>query len=262
MLINPLSDGHIHTAYCHHAVGEMEDYVISAIEKGLEEIFFLEHMEEGIQAERITWLSEEDFDRYFIDGLRLRKKYGDRITIGLGVEVGFNPTHVESLLARIHNRPWDRIGVSLHFLRYQQSKPHLNLVSKRDPHLSRLNITEAAAIEREYYRQLREAVDLLPGKVVCHIDGVLRYYPQRHKLEPPWDLIDILLDAIAEKGVALEVNTSGHAIRNEVFPGKTILQKALARKIPLVAGSDAHKPDDIGYGFDNLNSYLENLLIT
>lgn len=262
MLINPLSDGHIHTAYCHHAVGEMEEYVVSAIEKGLKEIFFLEHMEEGIEAERKTWLTEEDFDKYFADGLRLREKYCDKITIGLGVEVGFNPTHVESLLARIHRRSWDRIGVSLHFFRYQHSQPHLNLVSKRDPHLARLSLTEAAAIERDYYQQLQKAVELLPGTVVCHVDGVLRYYPRRHELEPPWDQIDTLLDAIAEKGVALEVNTSGLAIRNEVFPSKKILQKALAKKIPLIAGSDAHKPEDIGYGFDSLNTFLENLLLT
>ncbi len=262
MHIDPLSDGHIHTAYCHHAVGEMEEYVVAAIEKGLKEIFFLEHMEEGIKTQRVTWLSEHDFDSYFEEGQQLKESYSADITIGLGVEVGFNPSQVESLLIRIQQRPWDRIGISLHFFQDDTSKPHLNLVSKRDPRLVQLTISEAEAIEREYYHNLTQAVELIPGTILCHIDGVLRYYPQRQKIEPPWDLIDMLLNKVVTKGIALEVNTSGLAIRNEVFPGKVILQKALAKKIPLVAGSDAHKPEDVGYGFDGLNAYLEGLLTT
>ncbi len=262
MLIDPLSDGHIHTTYCHHAVGEMEEYVEAAIEKGLKEIFFLEHMEEGIETHRVTWLSEHDFDRYFEEGERLKETYSADIVIGLGVEVGFNPSQIDTLLSRIRTRPWDRIGISLHFFQDDPTKPHLNLVSKRDPRLAQLKITEATAIEREYYHNLTKAVELIPGSVLCHIDGVFRYYPQRHRIEPPWDLIDILLDKVATKGIALEVNTSGLAIRDEVFPGKVILKKALAKRIPLVAGSDAHKPEDVGYGFGNLNTYLEELSVT
>lgn len=259
MLINPLSDGHIHTAFCHHAIGEMKDYVLAAIAKGLQEIFFLEHMEEGVQTNRITWLTEEDFDSYFEEGMRLKRIYSDKISIGLGVEVGFNPSQVDPLLKRIAKRNWDRIGISLHFLHDKKSASYLNLVSRREPQLTQLSLAEASSIEKEYYSYLTRAVELLPGTVACHVDGVLRYYPRRRELEPPWDLIENLLDKIAEREIALEVNTSGLAIRNEVFPCKKILQKAFARKIPLVAGSDAHKPEDIGYGFTTLNSYLEEL---
>ncbi len=259
MHINPLSDGHIHTAYCHHAIGEMEDYVLAAIAKGLQEIFFLEHMEEGVQTNRIIWLTEDDFDSYFEEGMRLKKIYSDKISIGLGVEVGFNPSQVNPLQKRIAKRSWDRIGISLHFLQDKKSSSYLNLVSRREPQLTHLSLAEAKIIEREYYHYLTKAVELLPGTVVCHIDGVFRFYPKRQDLEPPWDLIENLLNIVAEREIALEVNTSGLAIRNEVFPCKKILQKAFAKKISLVAGSDAHKPEDIGYGFTTLNSYLDRI---
>ncbi|GAI15240.1 unnamed protein product, partial [marine sediment metagenome] len=39
-----LPDYHLHTTLCNHAYGEMEDYVEHAINIGLEEIGFAEHM--------------------------------------------------------------------------------------------------------------------------------------------------------------------------------------------------------------------------
>ncbi len=88
----PLCDIHIHTRFCGHATGEMEEYVQAAIQKKLKKIIFLEHMEEGIRYfQGKTWLSEDDFDAYFAEGQRLRSTYAAEIEIGLGVECGYNP---------------------------------------------------------------------------------------------------------------------------------------------------------------------------
>jgi len=250
MHIDPQSDGHVHTHFCRHAVGTMEEYVQAAIDKGMRHICFLEHMEEGIQTSRTTWLSEADFDEYFHQGKELQKKYGTILTIDLGVEVGYNPECVEQLLKRLAGRSWDRIGISYHFHRLQAQEDHFNVVSKSDPRVFNLDLREAASIENHYYRLLREAVKTLPGTVLCHIDGVLRYYPERARLTPPWDLIDQLLDAVKEKGMAIELNTSGDAIRGEAFPGKEIRRMAQEKNIAFLAGSDAHKPEDIGQLFE------------
>ncbi len=72
-LINLQCDSHMHTRYCHHAVGTMEEYVLCAIDKGLEEIVFLEHMEaSGVNYFDTTWLTEDDFDLYFAEGQKLQ----------------------------------------------------------------------------------------------------------------------------------------------------------------------------------------------
>ncbi len=42
------TDLHVHTPYCKHTRGSMSDYVIAAIEQGLEEIGFLAHAEARI----------------------------------------------------------------------------------------------------------------------------------------------------------------------------------------------------------------------
>ncbi len=250
MNIDPLSDGHIHTHFCHHAVGTMEEYVTAAIVKGMRRICFLEHMEEGIQSSRITWLSEADFDEYFRLGKALQKKYEGSITIALGVEVGYNPECSDRLLERLAARDWDQIGISYHFHRLQADEDHFNVVSKSDRRVFNISLQEAEEIQRQYYRLLIEAVHILPGTLLCHMDGVLRYYPERGRLAPPWELIDQLLETVAQRGMTLELNTSGINIRGEAFPGKEIRMRAEEKGIDFQAGSDAHRPEDIGYCFE------------
>ncbi len=252
MSIDPLSDGHIHTSLCHHATGSMEDYVLAAIKAGMKEICFLEHMEEGIDSHRTTWLTEDDFAVYFIEGERLKEKYGKKIKIEIGVEVGYNPDHVDLLQKRLSQRSWDRIGLSYHFHRPVGEDYHLNLVSKSDIRLQQLPLEQAKRIEEAYYANLTDAVEKIPAAVICHLDGVLRYYPGRDQVEPPWHLIEALLDTMQNNNVGLEVNTSGLAIRGEVFPCRKILTMAIQRKLTLVAGSDSHRPEDIGHGFEKL----------
>ena len=259
MLIDPRNDGHIHTALCNHATGTMEEYVLAAIQAGMHHICFLEHMEEGIASKRKSWLSEDDFALYFREGARLKEEYAHQISIGIGVEVGYNPEHVARLRVRIARREWDRIGLSYHFHRPPGENYHLNLVSKSDIRLQQLPIEQAEIIEKAYYSNLIDAVETIPATVLCHLDGVLRYHPQRDLLEPPWPLIEALLDTMQRKNIGLEINTSGLTIRGEVFPARKILGMALQRKLPLFAGSDSHRPEDVGYGFEKLEDLLREL---
>ncbi len=256
MIIDQKADGHIHTALCHHATGAMEDYVLAAIKANLRTISFLEHMEEGIETSRVTWLTDSDFDRYFKEGKRLQERYKDKIHIELGVEVGYNPDRINTILQRLSTKNWDRIGLSYHFHKPANCSHHLNLVSKRDSRLLQLSKEEARVIEMDYYRTLIEAISNIPATALCHIDAVLRYHPLRQELEPPWHIIDVLLSTMKESKIALEINTSGIAIRGEAFPRKKIVAMAIDKKIPLVAGSDAHKPEDVGYCFNKLDELL------
>jgi histidinol-phosphatase (PHP family) len=258
MIIDKKADGHIHTALCHHATGAMEDFVVAAIKANLQTICFLEHMEEGIVTSRVTWLTESDFDTYFKEGKRLQERYKNEIRIELGVEVGYNPDRLDIICKRLSARNWDRIGLSYHFHKTAHYSQHLNLVSKRDSILLQLNKEEARQIEEEYYLTLLEAIKNIPATVLCHLDGVLRYHPLRQEFDPPWHIIEALLDAMKKFKMALEVNTSGIAIRGEVFPQKRILAMAIGKDIPLLAGSDAHKPEDVGYSFEDLDALLSS----
>jgi len=95
-------DGHVHTTLCRHAVGEMADYVKVAQERGLKQLFFLEHLERGIDYFERTWLTEADFDEYFRRGGELKEKYQGILQIGLGVDVGGAEMGADRYLLSLH----------------------------------------------------------------------------------------------------------------------------------------------------------------
>lgn len=249
-IIDPTIDGHVHTKLCHHARGEMEEYVLAAIERGLRKLVFLEHLEVGISYFESTWLTEDDFNYYHEEGRRLQAKYGKDLEIGLGVEVGYNPRYRDEIMRRLSLHSWDRIGISYHFL--ETGSGHLNMVSRRQHNIDALDQFGVDQVITRYYRDLQEAVETLPGQVLCHIDAVLRHHPSITFTAEHHEQIENLLDVVARKNMAVEVNTSGYRTKNEPFPSLLILKKAVERNIPLAAGSDAHRPEDVGRDFDKL----------
>lgn len=244
------SDNHVHTNLCGHATGVMEEYVQAAISKRLQRIVFLEHMEEGIVAPQASWLCEAAFDYYFEEGQRLQKKYQGYIEIGLGVECGYNPESKDALKKRLSSRDWDQIGVSCHFLKIEGHLNHLNLFSKKAENIRRAAKFDTKVLFSRYLETLLEAVNELDGSVLCHLDAALRWVPDHTLTEQHYQQIDLLLDAVATRGMVLEINTSGINIRKEQFPDNRIIDLAIRHKITFQLGSDAHKPGDVGNYFD------------
>jgi len=254
MQIDLATDGHVHTKYCHHATGEMVDYVEAAIAAGLSRLIFLEHLEAGINYHEATWLSEADFAQYHAEGEALREQYRGRIEIGLGVEVGYNPKQVPAILAMIARHPWERVGVSFHY--YEIGGQHYNVVSRRQANLEPLSRRGVERVIADYFASLLEAVVILPGTVLCHLDAVLRHHPEVRFTAGHQRQISEILQAMARKGVALEVNTSGFPHRGEQYPTRPILDEAVALGIRLEAGSDSHRPSEVGRHFRRLPDFI------
>ncbi len=252
--LDPGSDCHIHTRLCNHAVGSMEEYVRAALDRGLHSMTFLEHLEVAVRSSHRTWLTSTDFEHYFREGNRLKALYRDRITIRLGVEAGYNPQEHEALQAALQHYPWDWIGLSYHF--YLAGDRHCNLVSRRRENLERLAAEGLDRVITAYLDGLLAGLDIVRPDAVCHLDAVLRHHPDIRFQDSHLRQIDTLLAAMAAQGVALEINTSGYPLRNQPFPAPWILGRAMARQIPLVAGSDAHRPEDVGRFFERLPCYV------
>ncbi|MCI5150441.1 MAG: hypothetical protein D3916_13830, partial [Candidatus Electrothrix sp. MAN1_4] len=49
--------------------------------------------------------------------------------------------------------------------------------------------------------------------------------------------------------IALEVNTSGYELRPHPYPSFELIRKSQQLGIPLIIGSDAHKPEQVGRYF-------------
>lgn len=226
----------------------------AALAGGLRGLTFLEHFEAGINAPRRTWLTEEDFLYYRAEGQRLQKKYAGLLEIGLGVEVGFNPREIGATKAFLAANEWDRVGLSCHFL--EIAGRHYNLLSRNEQTLAVFSDYGVEKALAEYFELLGQAVETLPGTVLCHLDAALRHHPEvapalARQSENP--LLDRVFAAMADKGMALEINTSGYAHRrNQAYPAPGLLARTAAYQLPLLPGSDAHQPSEVGRFFGRL----------
>ena len=246
-------DNHVHTSLCKHASGTMEEYVQAGIALGLRKIIFLEHLEVGIHYRQPTWLSVEEFDLYFAEGEKLRRKYADQIRIGLGVEAGYNPARVEGIIDILGRYSWDAVGLSYHFMEIDGR--HYNLVSRRKSNMEILGSLGVSRVVARYFQIILEAVEKIPADFVCHLDAVMRHHPQTCFNSENDAVIDEIFAAMAAKGMALEVNFSGIRIRGEPYPAYKYIRRAVEKGVRLVAGSDAHRPQDVGR-FDKFTEAL------
>ncbi|NLX18156.1 MAG: restriction endonuclease, partial [Desulfobulbus sp.] len=136
---------------------------------------------------------------------------------------------------------------------------HLNLLSRRRQSLDQLAAIGPDEVITVYLQTLIEAVSSVPCDVLCHLDAVLRHLPGIRFNDGHVELIGRLLDAMDEQNVDLEINTSGFDYRGEAFPVSWIIASALQRGIGLRAGSDAHRPSEVGRHFDRLPELLHTV---
>lgn len=233
----------------------MEEFVLVAIERGLQRLIFLEHFEVGISYFESTWLTADQFGQYWQEGLALKEKYKGRIKVGLGVEVGYNPLCIAETKEFLKSYPWDRVGLSCHFF-YHKGR-HINMLSRKKVNLDEFSRIGISNIFDGYLNNLLEAVCLIPAEVLCHLDAALRHHHQVKFEQKHIELIRQILTQAAARKIALEVNTSGFPIRGEPFPSYAILKMAQKQGLELVAGSDAHCPRDVGRYFDRLPGLLD-----
>ncbi len=231
----------------------MEDFVQAAINQGLESMTFLEHLECGIISNHRTWLTAEHFKEYFRQGKQLQKKYAGRITVRLGVEIGYNPAAVPQLRDMLARFPFEHAGLSYHF--YFDGSNHLNMVSRRQENLDALAAVGTNRVLEEYFSGLIQACGELQCDKICHLDAALRHMPGLSLNAHHREQIEQLLLLMQKKKIALEVNTSGIELRSQPYPSADIIERAHELGIPLIAGSDAHRPDQVGRCFKQLASF-------
>jgi histidinol-phosphatase (PHP family) len=243
-------DLHIHTPYCNHAAGRMEDYVRTAVEIGLEEIGFLAHAEQNIRHHRRSWLLPEQLDQYWEEGQQLRARYEGLIRVSLGLEMGLNPAAVPALQQLIRRHPWDRVGMSYHYLENVPPRQdrHSNICSSHESGLATLPADDVLNANLTYYEGLRRHVPVFRPDFLCHLDVIRRYMPDRSDDPVVRAAVHALLDVMAHHDTALEINTSGY-FHGEICPSPWIIRAAARRDIRFVFCSDSHHPDHVGRFF-------------
>ena len=241
-------DYHVHTRLCNHANGTMVQYIQSAIDKGLSEICFLDHLTLNEMGCDLS-MGIDDVPLYLYAARRLGDQYKDRITVKAGLEIDFTPMYAETAAAVTERFSFDVIGGSVHFVEAA------NIVS------SKRSKNDTAHPDAAFYEQYLDLVDMMLDyscfDVICHLDVVKKFGAQ-----PPagfFDRMEEILTKIKHKDIVLEINTSGLSHpANAVYPDPAILKSCFEKDIPVTFGSDAHRPEQVGRHFDEAVTLLRN----
>jgi histidinol-phosphatase (PHP family) len=240
-----MRDYHMHSHWCRHASGRLEEYARSAVALGIDEICFTPHIplpgfRPGFFHDRIR-MDLEEFDGYEEELARTRARFP-----GLSILSGVEADHVEGMERFLEGflsaHSFDLVLMSVHFV---GCWPEDTWVF----HLPRERSLER--IYAEYFRAMRQGIATGLFDCIAHLDLIKQ--PGAPVLATNRGEVEGILSLCRERGMSIEINTSGTRKQiAETYPCPDIVRMALEREVSLVLGSDAHSPAQIAVGFDGL----------
>lgn len=250
------TDCHVHSLFSSDSDTPPEAMVEQAISLGFETFYLTDHMDFDFP------LSEEGMDflfspeLYFDKLLRLKESYRNNIQILSGIELGLkNTASVKDKIQKLLSQySFDLIIGSTH------------LVNNLDPYHSTYwkGQFEDAGLN-SYFEQILENIKAFPFiQVLGHLDYAIRYSPDKGRsftYDKHAGIIDSILTFIIEKGIALEVNTSGYRHERKVpNPGPDVIKRYIELGgTSISVGSDAHQPDGYAFSFSQTELLLRSL---
>lgn len=241
-------DSHLHTPLCQHASGHPAEYAQAALEAGLGGIVFTDHIPMPQWYDAPWRMRRDQLDQYVEEVRAVQAQFAGRLEVRLGLEADHHPgtgRWVEEVLA-VH--PWDYVIGSVHYLGAWgfDNPEHVAEYERRD-----LN-----ELYRDYYALIEDAARSGLYDAIGHLD-----LPKKFGYRDPGGEAALkALDVIAGQGLALDFNTAGwRKPVAEAYPAPDLLRAAARRGIPFVLGSDAHKPDEVGYRFAEALKELHDL---
>ncbi len=243
------TDYHIHTSLCKHASGSMETYVEKAIEKGFDEIAFTDHIPLPDRIDIAHRMDEKELEGYVKAVERLQARYPE-INILLGIEADFYEgfeLYLQNVLQRF---PFQIVILSVHFVK---GWPDGNWVFRYH-----FPDRPLRAVYADYLQAVLKGVKSGLFNVVGHLDLVKR--PEQPLLKENRTEIEEILKLAKAQQMVVEINTSG--LRKEIgepFPHSSIWPLLAKHNIPVVLGSDAHAPEQIGFMFSEIENQLSQV---
>ena len=255
-----------------HGIDKLEDIIDIAIEAGNPSITFIIH------SPRLTsfrYVAERDTNRKFIRGNRsylnypkriakLREKYSEKINIKYGVELEWMGADLGLQWSRskiFQAEDADFVIGSVHFapegLPYDGSKEEaLELLKLRG---------SLEAYWNGYFNEMIEMIESFGDmiQIIGHIDlpklnvdvpEVLQNFESSS--HPLANKFRTLLEIIADRNLALDVNMAGDFKGVGVYPTQNILKRAFQLKIPISIGTDTHHAKYYGLNYKESLAYV------
>lgn len=235
-------DAHLHTDQSPDSRVPIDVYAAQALERGIAELAITDHVDFDRRDPAYEYTTFADRERVVRDAAQ---RWGPRgVTIRFGAELTFNRSWESDLRGHVARHAYDFTIGSVHDW---PGSPYRR--SGLAAWVAGRPLDEVVA---PYYAEVTAAARSGLFDTIGHLDVVKRYlhpYVTAADLAARQDLLEPVLKAIVQAGVALEVNTSGlRHPSGETYPSATVVERfrALGGE-RITAGSDAHRPEWFAY---------------
>jgi histidinol-phosphatase (PHP family) len=229
----------------------VDRYLAAAEEHGIDELGVSEHVyrfEQALEIWRHSYWEDQardDLDAYceFVRSTPLR----------LGIECDY-VRGGEDRIANLLERDFDYVVGSVHHLGEQGA-----IDDRRYDVWERIG--DPDELWSTYFRWQAELVRSGLFDIVSHPDlvkiwGGERPQPQRD----PRFHYEPLVEAVAESGIAVEISTAGlRKPVGEIYPARALAEMCVEAGADFALSSDAHAPDQVGFGYDQALELLSDL---
>ena len=137
---------HTHTTRCHHATGSDEEFVLSAIKGGYQELGFSDHTPWKYHTDYISDIRmlPEELPGYVESIRSLQEKYKNQISIKIGLECEYFPEYIHWLKGIIKEYKLDYIIFGNHHFHTDEKFPYFG---RNTDSVDMLELYEESAIE-------------------------------------------------------------------------------------------------------------------
>ncbi len=259
------ADYHVHSSFSFDCKAAMETQIERAIELGLDELCFTEHVDYGVRSD---WdgpsegaepeekkKHNADYPRYFAKLKDMRDRYSDRLTIKTGLEFGVQQHTIPQYNA-LYERYRDQLDfvlLSVHQVNDLELYPPQLMEGRTQDAYNRLYYEELLAVARDFDHY----------SVLAHLDVMRRYDPAgEYPFEKTRDIVAEILRTVISKGKGIELNTASWRYELcDTQPYRAILRlyRDLGGEI-LTIGSDGHRPERVGGNYDEARAILRDEL--
>jgi histidinol-phosphatase (PHP family) len=218
----------------------MERYVEHAIEAGLTELGFSDHLFlywlPPAQRDPKLGMAEWEHDFYIEDVERCRRRYASDIVIRLSTEADFIPGHEAELETILRRYDWDYVIGSVHFLEdwgFDDSR-----------YIERFAAWDIDALYARYFDVVGASAETGLFDTIGHAD-LVKKFGHRPKCDQSAAYAR-LANRFAKAGVCVEVNTAGlRKPVGEMYPHPDLLRACRAAGVQTTFGADAHAPHEV-----------------
>ncbi len=230
------TDYHIHTLYS-DGHGWPEDYIPKAVDAGLHELGFSDHL--TLTDEQQDWsIRPELLDDYCKHVIDLNKS-SKGLAIRLGLEVDYLPGKEEDIRHILNSYPFDYVLGSVHYL--DKESVDLGPEYYMDKNLSELY--------KRYFEVVGRAAESGLFDIMAHLD-LIRMFGFLPDPKPGEEYLK-LARVFSKSKVAIEVNTNGfNKPLKDFYPDPEYLDLFCREGVPVCLNSDSHFPSGVAQFFD------------